>query len=329
MQSVLNTRRRGFTLIELLVAIAIVVVLVTLLVAAVQKVRETAARMQTENNLKQLTLATHHCHDVFKKLPPAQGWYDQIRSPSALSSAGLNMIVHIYLMPFYEQGSLYKEILDGRISWHPGPGQLVADAIPVQPLISSEDPTQQNDGAGITNFAANLRVFSDLGVSTPWNTAIVPDANGNNPVTGRPWWYGAAAIPRTFSDGLSNTLAFTTQYSRGCGSCLGNCENVWYSHADEGRNKGQCPFFGYYAPAAPASSDQGNANGQNGEIFQLRPAQQDCNPSYTPQSYASGGISVSLFDGSVRFLSGSISPSTWGLLMQPNDGQVLPADLEG
>src|SRR5579864_4850614 len=103
MHDILSQRRRGFTLIELLVVIAIIAILIALLVPAVQKVREAAARTQTNNNLKQISLANHSCNDVFKKLPPAMGSFGQ--------APVVTFTVHMHLLPYIEQDNLYKLML--------------------------------------------------------------------------------------------------------------------------------------------------------------------------------------------------------------------------
>src|SRR6516162_647525 len=100
--------RRGFTLIELLVVVAIVGLLLALLLPAVQKVREAAARSHCSNNLKQIGLALHNFHDAMQFLPPgyrADGLYQD-----GFTDTNPGWGWGAYLLPYLEQEGLFRQI---------------------------------------------------------------------------------------------------------------------------------------------------------------------------------------------------------------------------
>jgi len=160
-----SRQRSGFTLIELLVVIAIIAVLVGLLLPAVQKVREAAARLQCQNNLKQLGLAAHNYLDVYGCFPPGavkQKHFDPV--------TGAQLVYDRYtwcllLMPYIEQGNLYNEWVFN----YPGnPG-----------VRSSGEYTLPNTG---TNAAAQAAGYPFCVASTPVKTLICPSDPGATPM---------------------------------------------------------------------------------------------------------------------------------------------------
>src|SRR4051812_38664064 len=204
-----SRRRVGFTLIELLVVIAIIAILIGLLVPAVQKVREAAARARCANNLHQLGLATHNINDTQKYLPPVaapDGW-----TATTLAAAPFNGAPYTYfnwLLPFVEQDNLYQAQTKGNVP--PGAycgGQYMR---PVKTFLCPSDPSVAQTGLSLTTnggangfavgcYSANYLVFGN------------PQAGGSdfNMVQ------GSASIPRTIPDGVSNTILFGEIY----GSC--------------------------------------------------------------------------------------------------------------
>lgn len=164
--------RPGFTLVELLVVIAIIGVLIALLLPAVQAARESARRSQCANNMKQLGLALHNYHDVFKTFP-AGGVYGN-GQVTTIPQPAYHHTWLTAILPYMEQRPLYDSIDLKQRAW----GQTVVGTqlpgLRCPSDVGFRDPDSTSHGIAITNYAGSEGYHwwesATLGNSAPWTS---------------------------------------------------------------------------------------------------------------------------------------------------------------
>ncbi|MGH7169082.1 MAG: DUF1559 domain-containing protein [Gemmataceae bacterium] len=330
--------RYAFTLIELLVVIAIIAVLIGLLLPAVQKVREAAARVQCANNLKQIGLALQNYNDTYNgRLPPLTDVTFGIPQGTALKS------LFFYLLPFIEQNNLYNYY------------------DPTQPFATYVSPIQgpftvastfintylcPSDG---TNTGRSLQMFGiDISPTPPPPYAgsfSGSYATSNYAANGLLFGNNSASLPQSFGDGTSNTILIAEKLQvcpSSFGRIPGNCWALGWAFT-------WCPAFALnhdpggwgqqtlagFAPVVPLQvNSQGQVYGQElagGSLitkpvpFQAAPRPGTCDFTL-PQTPHVSGMMVALGDGSVRSVSPSISQLTFWSAVTPAGGEVLGSD---
>jgi prepilin-type N-terminal cleavage/methylation domain-containing protein len=176
----------GFTLIELLVVIAIIAILIALLVPAVQKVREAAARSTCSNNMKQLATSLHSYHDVNMSFPKCK----------AVGSAGVSW--HCYVLPYIEQEGIFQQVDDTQQAYN----SAAAPAMPNQPLGANRIVTFLCPSA-LSNFSSST-IDSPGGNALAFTRHYVGNAGpiGNNFITGGPYGQIASGQGGLATDGI-------------------------------------------------------------------------------------------------------------------------------
>jgi prepilin-type N-terminal cleavage/methylation domain-containing protein len=357
----MTTRRRSaFTLIELLVVIAIIAILIGLLLPAVQKVREAAARMQSANNLKQLGIACHSAHDANGAFPPTgvNAWCNipgncPGQSPYTgpyVGSTNDKVTFFLCLLPYIEQGNLVQQSEWGNTGISRRRDSLSkiigTDVIKTFVAPSDDSPQNQIDASwgwfysnqifkqGLTSYAVNARAFG-RSPGSQWDFAWNLNQSGGT--------LKMTAI----TDGTSNTLFLAEKpmvsgpnviawrdYSiQNQSSPFVSGVNTWSATdtAPEALN-----IFGYNC-YAPWGGEDGQwwsnncmmtVNGVTAEFYHTpRPRRPRSQQSYwNLYPLTSSGIQVLMGDGSVRNISSNIGLVPWSAAVTPNGGEVASLD---
>jgi prepilin-type N-terminal cleavage/methylation domain-containing protein/prepilin-type processing-associated H-X9-DG protein len=333
--------RRAFTLIELLVVIAIIAILIGLLLPAVQKVREAAARAKCENNIKQVGLAMHNYHDQIGALPPAV----QIINPgapgmtnvlSAYRTPGFGPNWLVFILPHLEQGPLYSQYSADIVAFVASGGSnqnwrnLRNVKIPslLCPSDSGQDTQFALNGGNWArgNYAANAG-----GGFICYSIGSSGQDGYRGGVVGVNW--GAKLTDIT--DGTSNTvlineirIGLNAQDRRG----------VWAMGVGGSSLTGAVGFGDCAAPndANEYSDDIEDCNqvrvamglGNSGLGKLAMGCSNDNLPNNWPnwqadaRSRHTGGVNACMGDGSVRFVRDSVNPTAWHWANCRNDSQT-------
>jgi len=325
--------KHGFTLIELLVVVAIIAILISLLLPAVQQAREAARRTRCKNNLKQIGLALHNYLDTHSGFPPAF-----VSDISTTNTPGGEWSIHVRILPFIEQASLYQQA-DLSLSY----SDAVNIGIATQRIDVYLCPSEINDrtrtDAGGNPVHYPISYGYNGGTWNVWDNATRQAGNGA-------FAPNYSARPRDFTDGTSNTLGFSEVKAYTPYNCDGETGTAAMpstaaelealiaaggsNKADSGHTEGvdgrvhQTGFTALLPPNSKVIVSGGDR--PEGDYTSCREDMGCRGPTFaavTSRSWHTGTVQSLLMDGSVHSMSENIDLSVWRNLGQRNDGNVI------
>ncbi len=329
----LRSRHYGFTLIELLVVIAIIAILIGLLLPAVQKVREAAARSQCSNNLKQLGLAIHNFESTYCYLPSGGEGTDFTNFPKGPSQFD-NFSFFTVILPYIEQNNVYNQMTVNTY-YESAPNNIAAAKSVIKTFLCPSNALrpstgQDSKGFGYTDYGPT--VYTDIDPSTGLR-------NQATRVNGALHWVGTNGAGQLggsriadIIDGTSTTIALAED----CGRVEPQVSP--YPDPSGGGNNGYRAFWRWAEPdsgfgvSGPPAGTQGVAinnnsspvNGGNGPSVCNWITTNNCGPNDEIFSFHTGGAQVVFCDGHVEFLQASINSVICRYLVTASGGDVIP-----